>query len=105
MFLEEKNALWYLNDASRRVSANSFASWRGAELGNCASFNVNLASQVYFLTTSVSDGFCPELAQIYMDDHVNTRYHARSNYWTGHYKSENNNDPHSVSKEWPLDGE
>lgn len=89
----------------QHVWGNSLVSWRGAELGNCLSFPVDGASQVYFQTTSATDGFCPELAQIYMDDSRNTRYHARSNHWVSWYYSAQNTQAHGVTKEWPLDGQ
>ena len=89
----------------QRVFGNSLAYWRGAELGNCLRFPVNRASLVYFLTASETDGFCPELAQIFMDDQVDTRYHARSNYWVSYYKKAQNDEQHGVTKEWPLDGQ
>ena len=89
----------------QRVYKNLKASWTGrAELGNCLAFPVNVASRVYFLDDSETDLFCPEVAQIYMDDQVNTRYHALSNYWVGDYNSTHNNVAHAVTKEWPLDG-
>jgi len=87
----------------QRVAGNSIASWSGAELGSCRSFPVDGASRVFFQTNSANDGFCPELAQIYMDDQRNTRYHAGSKWWISYYKSNNNNEGHGVTKEWPRD--
>merc|ERR1711971_1309677 len=84
-----------------QIFGNSIATWSGTQLGNCASFNVDENSRVYFQTDSSTDGFCPDLLQIYMDDRVNTRYHARANYYVGYYTNDHNNYPNGVTKEWP----
>lgn len=86
------------------VYANTLAYWRGAELGNCAGMNVNIHSLVYFMTTG-TDGFCPELARIRLNDQENTLYEAKGQLsWYNTYTSTENSVQHGLSKLWPLPG-
>jgi len=90
------------------VVANSIAHWSGAELNDCASMNVDMNSQVYFMTTAVRDdgtdgGFCPERTTIRMRDEVNTLWEAYGRITDFNFFTTATNDVgHGLLKYWPL---
>merc|ERR1712110_92011 len=83
----------------QRIWANWVTEWKGQQLDNCASLDVDINSKVYIITGN--NNFCPIHLQIRMNDDVDTAYEAiMLNYVD--YNKDTNRQAHGLTQRWPL---